>query len=144
MLPLRRPDGAPIAARVTVRRAIAIAEAVFARDGALPPVERLEWLALELEDFLARAGARSRFFLSLMIGLVSFLSPVFIGRGPGVMRLALCDRIRALTTLERRFGEPLIAVKALLCLLYYEHPDAARGVGFDGKCRLPTRGPASP
>jgi hypothetical protein len=50
----------------------------------------------------------------------------------------VADRIRALLRLEHRAGEPLIAVKATLCLLYYEHEDAAREVAFDGACLVPS------
>ena len=31
-------------------------------------------------------------------------------------------------------GIALFAVKAILSMLYYEHPDAAREMGFDGAC----------
>ena len=72
-----------------------------------------------------------------MVLLVSRLAPLFIGRVVTLGALSLPDRIRALTRLEERFGEPLLAVKAMLCLVYYEHPDAAREVGFDGQCLIP-------
>ena len=38
------------------------------------------------------------------------------------------------------FAPALLAVKALLSVHYYEHPDAAREVGFDGACMI-TSGP---
>jgi hypothetical protein len=72
-----------------------------------------------------------------MIWLVTLLSPLLAGRLRLLPALPLELRISALGTLERRFGEPLLAVKAMLCLLYYEHPGAARDVGFDGQCLLP-------
>jgi hypothetical protein len=139
-VPLRRADGTPIARPATIRAASAIAEAVFARDGRPPAAERIAWLEREFEDFLARSGPRSRFVLSLMVRLVSLLAPLFIGRMATLGALSVPDRVRALTRLEKRFGEPLLAVKAMLCLLYYEHPDAAAEVGVDGQCFLPRRG----
>jgi choline dehydrogenase-like flavoprotein len=131
--PLRHPDGKPIVARATVRAAVAIAEALFARMGRPPAADRLAWIEREIEDFLARSGVRARFVLSLLVWLVSLLAPLFVHRFGMVSALALEDRVRALAVFERRFGAPLLAVKAILCLIYYEHPDAAREVGFDGQ-----------
>jgi hypothetical protein len=118
----------------TVEAALAIAEALFSTNGEPPPADRLAWLAGELGDFLERAGSRSRGLLGVTIWAVTFLAPLMIGRFERLGALALRDRERALSRLEKSFGEPLLAVKALLCLLYYEHPDAARGIGFDGHC----------
>jgi hypothetical protein len=132
--PLRRIDGSRIAGPRTVAAGVAIASAVFARDGAPPPSERLVNLEAELEDFLARSGTRARGMLSAMIWLVSIAGPLFIGKFGTLGALAHPERIRALERLESGFGEPLVAVKAILCLIYYEYPDAARDVGFDGKC----------
>ena len=121
----------------TVRAATSIAEAIFARDGKSPSPDRLAWVGQELSDFLARAGARTRVLLSAMIWLVSLLGPLFIGRLALLGALTLDVRIVALDRLERNFGAPLLAVKALLCLVYYEHPDSARDAGVDGACLLP-------
>jgi hypothetical protein len=115
--------------RATLRVARAIAEAVFARDGHAPPQERLSWLDGELEDFLARAGTRSRVMLTFSFWLVAVAAPLSFGRWARLEALQLAERIRALAALERALPEPLLAVKALLCLIYYEHPDAAREVG---------------
>jgi hypothetical protein len=139
-VPLRRPDGSPIVRPATIRAASAIAEAVFARGGQPPPAERISWLEREFEDFLARSGTRSRVVLSVMVWLVSLLAPLFIRRVVTLRSLSVPDRVRALTRLEKGFGEPLLAIKAMLCLLYYEHPDAAREVGFDGQCLTPRPG----
>jgi hypothetical protein len=136
-VPFRLPSGKPIAGPRTVHAAVAIASALFSRNGAPPPSERLAYLEIEVEDFLARAGSQARWMLSCMIWLVSLAAPLFVGRLGALSALAPGERIRALERLERHFGEPLIAVKAILCLLYYEHPDSAREAGFDGKCLLP-------
>jgi hypothetical protein len=119
----RAPSGA------TLRVARAIAEAVFARDGHAPPEERLSWLDAELEDFLARAGAQSRLMLTFSLWLVAVAAPLSFRRWARLEALPLGDRVQALAALERALPEPLLAVKALLCLIYYEHPDAAREVG---------------
>jgi hypothetical protein len=124
----------------TVTAAVCIAEAVFSRDGTPPSTDRLEWVAREFEDFLGHCGGRSRLVLTVLVRLVAFLAPLFIGRLVRFSTLSLADRVCALTRLEERFGDPLLAVKAMLCLLYYEHPGSALDVGFDGVCAVP-RGP---
>ncbi|HEX4335974.1 MAG TPA: hypothetical protein VH062_08685 [Polyangiaceae bacterium] len=136
-VPLRGPGGERIAGARTVAAAVAIGSALFARNGAAPPPERLAYLEREVEDFLARSGTRARAMLSFLIWLVVLVAPWFIGRLGPLGALPQPDRIRALEALERRFGDPLVAVKAILCLIYYEHPDAAREVGFDGECHEP-------
>jgi hypothetical protein len=135
----------------TIRAIRAIAEATFATRTGPPPAARLEWLDGEVADFLARSGSRSRFLFAFMVFVVSAIAPLLIARLPPLRRLPLAERIVALSRLERRFAEPLLAVKAILCLIYYEHPEAAREVGFDGACltglvsgRSPTGGPTGP
>jgi hypothetical protein len=139
--PLRAPGGARIVGARTVGAAVAISSALFARGGEPPPPERLAYLEREVEDFLARSGTRARTMLSGLIWLVVIVAPWFVGKLGPLGALSQPDRVRALDRLERRFGDPLIAVKAILCLIYYEHPDAAREVGFDGECREPRNAP---
>jgi hypothetical protein len=77
---------------------------------------------------------------------VSLLAPLVILRFVSLARLPVPERARALGRLEDTFGAPVLAVKAMLSVLYYEHPDAARFVGFDGDCMLdnPKSLPLSP
>jgi hypothetical protein len=63
------------------------------------------------------------------------LAPLMIRRFGSLAAMSLPDRIRALERFEGSALSPaLLAVKALLSVHYYEHPDAAREVGFDGAC----------
>jgi hypothetical protein len=141
--PLRRSDGRPIVRPSFVDGLVTVAEALFATEAGPPPSERLDWLALELEDFLARAGARARWMVRLALWAVLLLAPLSIGRLRGLGSLAVPERVRALCRLESsRLGAPVLAVKALLCVLYYEHPDASREIGFDADCLAPGGGPA--
>lgn len=117
-----------------------IAEAIFFGPGGPPPAERLQWLMEEADDFLARAGGRTRFLIRLSTWIVNLCAPWAIFRFRPLRRLPLEQRIAALTRLEQSpLGAPLLAIKALLSLLYYEHPDAAREVGFDGECLTQVR-----
>jgi hypothetical protein len=140
VVPLRNPDGSRIVGGATIRAVVGIAEALFSRNGAPPAAERLSWIEREMEDFLARAGSRSRLMFTFMVWLTTTLAPLLSGRFVLLYDLPLAERVRAIARLERRFSEPLLAVKAILCLVYYEHPDAARDVGFDGQCLLPRTG----
>jgi hypothetical protein len=119
----------------TLRAARAIAEAIFATESGPPPADRLDWLMRELDDFLGRAGGRARVLLGLSIFAVSWLAPLLSFKVRPLRTLALPARIDALERLERsRAAMPLLAIKAILSVLYYEHPDAAREIGFDGAC----------
>lgn len=133
---------APIANRTaTTRIARAVAEAIFSKGGEAPPADRIEWVIAELFDLLARAGGRAGLVLRASLFIVSWLGPVLIGRAPGIARLPLALRVRALERLERSaLAAPLTGVKAVLCILYYEHPDAAREVGIDGLCLVTPEG----
>lgn len=120
-----------------LRTTRALAEALFAtRDGA-PPAERIDWLSEELDDFFARAGTKSRWLFLVSLFTVSVVAPLLVGRLSPLRSLPLDLRTRALEKMERgSFALPLLAVKAMLCVIYYEHPDAARAMGFDGACML--------
>jgi hypothetical protein len=134
LAPLRHENGRPIVPAGVIRRARAVAQAIFLRADGPPPEERLDWLATELEDFLARADSQTRVVFRLALFVVGVLAPLSIGRFRSLSSLDPSERARALARLEDGFGPPVLAVKALLCVLYYEHPDAASEVGFDGSC----------
>jgi hypothetical protein len=115
----------------------ALAEAIFCTEAGAPPRARLEWLSRELDDFVARAGARSRVVLRLSVTVVSIVAPLLVGKLGPLRSLSLAHRTEALERMERgSLALPLLAVKAILCILYYEHPDAAQEIGFDGRCMV--------
>jgi hypothetical protein len=133
--PLRKADGSSIVSARFLAAMRAAAEAIFATEAGPPPTERLDWLCVEIEDFLAHAGSNARFLLRFALLAVSVLAPLFLLRFTRLKKLPLAERVRALTRLEHSaLGSPVLALKALLCVLYYEHPDAAREIGFDGLC----------
>jgi hypothetical protein len=58
-------------------------------------------------------------------------APPLIGRAPPLARLSIDERIVALTKLEHSpAGLPLLAVKAIFSIIYYEHPDVLRESGI--------------
>lgn len=119
-----------------VRRELgALAQALFCTDSGPPTQAHVDWVVEDAADFLQRAGARTRFVLTFSLLAVVWLSALCARRLRSLSRLSLAERVAALERLERSpFSPPLLGVKALLSLLYYEHPEAARRVGFDGRC----------
>lgn len=129
--PSFRP-GVPVPRRV-VESAAAVAEALFHDGKAPPPAARMAWLADELGDFLGRSGGRARLLFRLCLFVVSWIAPLLGGRCPPLRRLDVDRRLAILTRLEEGpLSAAFLGVKAILCILYYEHPDAAREAGFDG------------
>lgn len=138
-----RPRERDVGLRPWAERATrSIVEAVFARQGrdgdvAPPPGERVAWVCREVDDFLARVSTRTYAVVLLSLVTLVVLAPLMSRRFGSFAALSLPDRIRVLERFERSALSPaLLAVKALLSVHYYEHPDAAREVGFDGACMI--------
>lgn len=128
------PPTLPTAARPGAG-ATAVIEALFCGPQGPPPPERVEWIDRDLADFLHHAGPRPRFLLGLCLWLVEWLAPLFIWRLPRFSRLPLPVRVRALERLEHGpLSLALLGLKAILCFIHYEHPDARREIGVDGAC----------
>jgi hypothetical protein len=127
-----------------MRRATrALAEALFSTETGCPPADRLDWLEDEVDDFLAHAGPQARLVYRACLLGISSVAPVLVWRPPPLRRLPVKRRVRALERMERSpLGIAVFGAKALLCINYYEHPDAAREIGFDGRCGVEGSGPA--
>ena len=131
------------------KRAVsAVIEALFARasevDGDVtpPPAERVTWVTGEVDDFLSRASTRSYAIVLLSLVVVSVVAPLLSRRFTSLASLSPKERVHVLERFEKSgFAPALLAVKALLSVHYYEHPDAAREVGYDGACLLPGGSP---
>lgn len=113
----------------------AVAETLFTTREGPPPADRLDWLVDDLDDFLARAGSRARLIYRLCILAIAIVAPLLVWRLPPFRALSASRRTVALERLERSpLGLALLGAKAVLCILYFEHPDAAKLVGYDGAC----------
>ena len=124
-----RPSGAP--GRRTVDTMMAIAEAAFSSEAGAPSADRIEWLRREYVDLMSRASPRGRFYFGAGALVVAIAAPLMIGKLRSFRRLALRDRVAALRRFEAHpLGAILIALRAILCLLWYEHPDVVREIGL--------------
>ena len=109
----------------------AVAEALFSRDDQPPPAERLDWLMDEYADLMARTTGRGRLMFWAAATAIGWAAPLMIRRVTPLAQLALPERVRALRALEASpLAGVLIALRALLCIVYYEHPDVARAAGL--------------
>lgn len=118
----------------------AIASAMFSEDGNPPPEERLHWCVAQIADLLAKVGGRGAFAYRFALFVISWFGPWLILRWGRFARLSHEDRVRALQRVEKSGLKTLLfALKALLCIVYFEHPDAAEAIGFDGLGLLETR-----
>jgi hypothetical protein len=113
----------------------AVAEAMFAGEGGPPPAERIRWLCDDFDDFIERAGPRSELILGGAVFAATWLAPVALGKRPPLARLSIEERVEALDRLEKTpAGLPLLALKAILCTIYFEHAEAQREAGIELGC----------
>lgn len=101
------------------------------------PEHRLDWLIADLRDMFRFVGPLTRVALRLGATAIQLLPVVLIGRPRRFTGLSRADRIRFLDRLEHSALAMLfVAVKMFLCMVWFEHPDAAREIGYDGKALL--------
>ena len=118
----------------TIARARAVAEALFSTASAPPPMERLDWLSSELRSFVGHSGEDARRILGLSLFAVTVLGPLLSGKF-GFLDRSLEERRAILERVEKSLlSTTLLAVKAVLCILYFEHPDATREIGGPFGC----------
>jgi len=128
---------------VSSKALAAVAEALFATPQGPPPPAEVDWVVEEFQDHLRHAGQGPRWLMRLALLAVSLLAPLFVFAFPTLRRLPVPRRVEALQRMEASlFGPAVLALKAFLCLHYFEHPDVqARvgyvGFGFDGRAPAP-------
>jgi hypothetical protein len=132
------PDAAPRQAglRAGQRAAVrALAATLFATEEGPPDGARLDWLLDDLDDFLGRSGPRARGLFGLCVRAITWVAPWRVGALGPFESLDEPTRTRALERMERGpLGLAVFGAKAILCIVWYEHPDVARGAGYDGRC----------
>lgn len=128
----------PTLSEGTRRHVRAFAEALFSRDvdeagsPVAPPEARMAWFITDIDDFVAHLNLRARWLFHLCIYAVSLLAPLLSGRFGTLAGLPLPARIAALEAFEQTPAAlALFAARAIVSLVYYEHPDAAREIHWD-------------
>lgn len=123
----------------SLRAARAIMEGLFASDDGPPPGDRLDWVMRDLADFFGHVNLRARLLFRACVFAVTWIAPLLLFALPPLSRLSVDDRVRALERMERSplFSMPFLGAKALLSIVYYEHPDAAREIGWDQRPKVP-------
>ncbi len=107
-----------------------VAEAMFHRESGPVPAERLNWLSEDFVDFLEQAGPRAEMIIGGALQLATWMAPLAIGRRPPLARLDVAERIVALEKLEgTAAGLPLLALKAVMCMIYFEDVEAQAEIG---------------
>ena len=121
------------------RSLIAVAEALFSTADGPPPAERMTFILDDVSDFMRHAGKRGRMIYRLALFAVVWVAPLIRLRRPLHM-VPVQERIRRLESIEETvFGLAFFLVKTILCILYYEHPDAeAELTGGATGCLEPT------
>ena len=113
----------------------AVAETLFTTREGPPPKARLDWLVDDMDHFFQQAGPRARLVYRLCLLAISALAPFFVLRLPPFRNLSAKNRTKALERMEASaLGLAVFGAKAALCIVYYEHPDSARMIGFDASC----------
>jgi hypothetical protein len=113
----------------------ALAEAMFACSADAGP--RLDALVDDVDSYVSHASRTLRVGLLVMLEVVHFAPLFLLWRFATFESLACADRADVLERMERSRFVPLTLVlaayKAILCLLYFEHPEALAAVGYSAQ-----------
>ena len=124
----------------SLKIARSIAETLFdPGTGTRIPSARLDWMASELADYTRLAGARTSNGLGLIMLGLQLLPLLVLGKPSRFTSLGFDDRHRFLVKVEKsRLLAPLLsALKIILSLVYFEHPDVLREAGVNPGCMRP-------
>jgi hypothetical protein len=119
-----------------------IAEALFADASGPPPEDRLEWVTADFVDFVGRSPARARLILVSCVLALTWLAPLFVWRLGPLAWLDVERRAEALDRLERTpLGFAALGAKAILCMIWFEHPGVRRDTRTEPSCLAQGGGP---
>ena len=123
-------DFAPVSPHVR-RAAMAVAEALFS---SADPA-RIEWAVGDLADYMARAPGRARTLLTLGLFVLTWVAPLLVWRPGPLSSLDVDLRVRALERIEQTIlGPAALALKAMLCMIWFEHEDTRRETRTEATC----------
>lgn len=101
----------------------AVAQGLFATEAGAPDASRVEEVVDDFLDFIARAPTRGRWIMILSLFALVWVAPLFVARMPTLEGLEVDRRAEALDRVEKSvLGPAALAPKAILCLLWFEHP----------------------
>lgn len=115
----------------------ALAEALWSRDGEHPPpADRIAWFVDDLSDFVGHLNTRARLLFLACLTSVTWAGPLLLFRLGRLRGLSIADRVRAIHAVEKNplASLALFATKAIVSIVWYEHPDNAREIGWDQRC----------
>jgi hypothetical protein len=116
-------------------RLAAIAEALFATEAGAPDPKRIAWVCADFADFVARAQGRGRLILLLSVWFLTWIAPFFAFRLGPLESLPIDVRSKALERVEgSSLGFIALAPKAMLCMMWFEHPDTQRETKTEPTC----------
>lgn len=111
----------------------AVGEVILAPPTGPCDAQRLGWVCDEVQSFVDEVGGKGAFVFKLGLFLVEWVAPIWSFKLPRFRTMDFETRVRVLEKFESSpFGMTLLAVKLFLCIPYFEHPDTAPEVGFDG------------
>lgn len=116
------------------RDAVAVSAAMFDAPAADEADDaRLRWVGAELRTLMAEVDPMTKLLFRGSLALLTWLGPWLVLRPGPFRRCARPQQLRILHRYERSpIGLTLLAVKAMLCIVWFEHPHAARDAHFDG------------
>lgn len=124
----------PAPNRAWIRASRAVVAAMFSTSAGPPPAEQLDWTMAQLYDVHERVGGMGLAAYRLSLFAFTWLAPLMILRLPPFSRLSHAQQMRAMHRFESSLiAVALFALKAMLCMIYFEHPAAAAHMAFDGQ-----------
>ncbi len=116
------------------RTLLAVAEALFESDAGPAAPARVRWVVDDIDHFLLSVGGRSRLVIRAAIEVVTRLGPLAVGSLSPFDTLSLERRRQALARIEKSpAGLTIFALKTLLSLHWFEHPETVRELGLENR-----------
>ena len=134
---LREGESLPEWAQTTAR---AFAEVLFMTNNGPPDAGRIAWLIRDFSHFVSASSGRAAEVMKLSLFALTWVAPLFVWRPfYRLESLTRWQRIRALDAMEASLlGPAVLGVKAMLCMIWLEHPDTQHETRTVPTCKLST------